>query len=243
MDNNGFSGVKIIGYEHNWNDAGGYPEQLMSSAGSDFSGVSFHCYVGSVSDQNTFHSAYPDKEIYQTECTGQIGTDWWSDLKWYMDNLFIGAITDNAGTAAMWNLALDSNGGPFLSGSDSCSTACRGVIQINSDGTWSPNQEFYAIAQASRAIVPKDSGGPFGQRIGVSVNGDLSWSLVAGAYKTGRTSSSDWPRYSLVVLNWDDSSSTTFNPVSVEATIEFQGKQATYTFPVGVTTLWWYASS
>ena len=41
----------------------------------------------------------------------------------------------------------------------------------------------------------------------------------------------------------DDSSSTTWNPVDVTATIEFRGMQATYTFPVGVTTLWWYAAA
>ena len=29
MDANGFSETKIIGYEHNWNDAGGYPVQLV----------------------------------------------------------------------------------------------------------------------------------------------------------------------------------------------------------------------
>ncbi|TFK57590.1 glycoside hydrolase family 30 protein [Heliocybe sulcata] len=243
MNNNGFSSVKIVGYEHNWIDAGAYPEQLMASAGSDFAGVSFHCYQGAVSDQNTFHSAYSNKEIYETECTGQMGTDWWGDIKWYTNQLFIGAVTNNAAVAAMWNLALDSSGGPVLPGSDSCKTACRGVITINSDGTWVPNQEFYAIAQASRAILPKDSGGPFGKRIGVTVNGGMNWALVVGAYRTGRVSSSAWPRYSLVVLNWDDSSSTTFKPVPVKATIEFQGKQATYTFPVGVTTLWWYASS
>ena len=27
----------------------------------------------------------------------------------------------------------------------------------------------------------------------------------------------------------------------MQTTIEFRGRQATYTFPVGVTTLWWYA--
>ena len=29
LNNNGFSGVKIIGFEHNWDDAGGYPVQLV----------------------------------------------------------------------------------------------------------------------------------------------------------------------------------------------------------------------
>ncbi len=60
----------------------------------------------------------------------------------------------------------------------------------------------YSMAQASRAIIPKDPNGPWGKRIGVTVGGSLSWALVVGAYVTGRVSSSDWLRYSLVVLNW-----------------------------------------
>ena len=31
MNNNGFSGTRIIGFDHNWNDAGGYPVQIVSS--------------------------------------------------------------------------------------------------------------------------------------------------------------------------------------------------------------------
>ena len=58
------------------------------------------------------------------------------------------------------------------------------------------------MAQASRAILPKDVNGPWGKRIGVSVTGSLDWALVVGAYVNGRVSSSDWLRYSLVVLNW-----------------------------------------
>lgn len=29
MDSNGFSSTKIVGYEHNWNDAANYPVQLV----------------------------------------------------------------------------------------------------------------------------------------------------------------------------------------------------------------------
>lgn len=29
MNNNGFSAVKLVGFEHNWNDAGAYPVQLV----------------------------------------------------------------------------------------------------------------------------------------------------------------------------------------------------------------------
>jgi hypothetical protein len=59
----------------------------------------------------------------------------------------------------------------------------------------------YSMAQASKAILPRDVGGPWGKRIGVSVGGSSNWALVVGAYVTGRVSSSDWLRYSLVVLN------------------------------------------
>lgn len=32
MNSNGFSNTKIVGYEHNWDDAGGYPVQVVRSA-------------------------------------------------------------------------------------------------------------------------------------------------------------------------------------------------------------------
>ena len=96
------------------------------------------------------------------------------------------------------------------------------------------------MAHTSKAFVPKDVNGPFGRRLKVTVGGSLNWALRVGAYVTGRNNPSDWLRYSLVVLNWDDSASTSWNPQPVTATIEFRGTQVKYTFPVGVTTLWWY---
>lgn len=57
----------------------------------------------------------------------------------------------------------------------------------------------YAIAQASKAVIPKDENGPFGQRIASTVSG--SDNLVVTAYETKRSSAQDWLRYSLVVLN------------------------------------------
>ncbi|RDB26922.1 Endo-1,6-beta-D-glucanase [Hypsizygus marmoreus] len=242
LNNNGLSGVKVVGYEHNWNNAGSYPVQLMQDAGSSFAGVAFHCYEGGVSGQDTFHNAFPNKEIYFTECSGTYGSDWWSDIKWYMDNLWVGSIARNAKSGLMWNLALDGNGNPKLPGTNSCGgPGCRPLVTVNSDGSYSFNQEFYAMAQASKAVYPKDAGGPFGQRIGVSVEGSLSWALRVSAFVTRRVSSGEWLRYSIVVLNWYDNASSSWNPTPVTATIAFRGAQATYTFPVGVTTLWWFA--
>jgi hypothetical protein len=61
--------------------------------------VAFHCYEGSVGQQQEFTSKFPKAEVYHTgarallmyddrqaymcgtECTGTIGSDWWSDIK------------------------------------------------------------------------------------------------------------------------------------------------------------------
>ncbi|KAG8790815.1 hypothetical protein FRC17_008849, partial [Serendipita sp. 399] len=61
LDTNGFADVKIIGFEHNWDNAGSYPIQLMQQAPSAFAGASFHCYAGSPSAQAAFTNAYPSK--------------------------------------------------------------------------------------------------------------------------------------------------------------------------------------
>jgi hypothetical protein len=120
----------------------------IQDAPNAFAGAAFHCYSGDVSEQDTFHNAEPSKEIYFTECTGSYGSDWWSDIKWYMDNLFIGATQHNAMAVLMyvrvfcgwialrcislvlfrWNLALDGNGQPETPGSNSCTNPpCRPI--------------------------------------------------------------------------------------------------------------------
>jgi hypothetical protein len=38
--------------------------------------VAFHCYAGGVASQDSFHSAWPNKEVYFTECSGTLGSDW-----------------------------------------------------------------------------------------------------------------------------------------------------------------------
>ncbi|KAJ7029706.1 glucan endo-1,6-beta-glucosidase [Mycena alexandri] len=239
----------ICRFDHNWNSAAGYPVQLMQADGAAFDG-------------DSFHSAFPPKNIYFTECSGKLG--WWGPLR-----------TEHQCSGLMFNIALDGNGQPMLPGTNSCGGECRELVTVNSDGSYSYNQEFYSLAQASKAIIPQDDGGPWGQRIEVSVGGSLNWALRVGAYATGRASSSDWTRYSLVVMNCtllklspqpllhcgspgNDNASAGWNPIPVTTTIEFQGMQATYIFPVGkvilychltrgftsfgVTTLWWFAS-
>ena len=59
----------------------------MDQASSAFAGVSFHCYAGNVNQQDLFRNRYPNKEVYFTECAGTLGSDWWQDIKWHLDNM------------------------------------------------------------------------------------------------------------------------------------------------------------
>lgn len=70
-----------------------YASAQMKQAESSFDGVAFHCYEGHVSQQETFHNAYPNKNIYFTECTGVFHGDWWGDIKAYLNNEY--AFTNN----------------------------------------------------------------------------------------------------------------------------------------------------
>jgi hypothetical protein len=152
-----------------------------------------------VDQQASFTSKFPDKEVLFTECAGTIGTDFWSDLKYNMDNIIIGAAEHGASTGLFWVLAGDTRGGPKLPGTDSCGGAgCRPVVTVNVDGNYVLNTEFFAAAHGAKATIPKDADGPSGRRVGSAVDSGL---LRVGAYVTGRAESSDWLRYSLVVMN------------------------------------------
>ena len=91
LNSNGLGSVKVLAYEHNWDNAAAYPVQVLRQA-PNLDGAAFHCYAGNVANQDAFHNAFPNKEVHFTECTGTIGSDWWSDIKWYMDTLFIGSV-------------------------------------------------------------------------------------------------------------------------------------------------------
>ncbi|THH09659.1 hypothetical protein EW145_g1844 [Phellinidium pouzarii] len=235
FNSNNMANVKIVGYEHNWDKAAAYATQLMRENGASdaFDGVAFHCYAGNVGQQDDFHNAFPDKEIYFTECTGTIGSDWWSDIQFYMKNLFIGGPQHWSQSGLMWNLAVDTDGNPKLAGVTSCASGCRGVLQITSSGQSELSQEYFAMAHASKAILPLNGTGPSGKRIGMSVNGTQASSLTVGAYAT--SDSTDNVRYSLVVMNAGKN--------SLKTAVNFRGKKAIYTFPKGLTTMAWFSSA
>ena len=77
-----------------------------------------------------------------TECAGEFGSDWWTDIKWQADNLVIGGMTHHAKTSLEWTLVSEPNGGPKLPGTTSCGgPGCRPVASVTTSGSYTLNQE------------------------------------------------------------------------------------------------------
>src|SRR3954454_11632979 len=100
--------TKIMGYDHNWsehpNDIANtppgedpeteYPTLLLESRAARWiAGTAFHCYAGDPKRMTALHRAFPNKEIWFTECSGSHGpsdppAQVFSDtLKWHARNI------------------------------------------------------------------------------------------------------------------------------------------------------------
>ena len=145
------SSTQIFDWDHNWDKPEHPLEVLRDPVASRYvAAVAWHCYGGDVSAQSLVHDAFPDKDAYLTECSGG---DWEpvksGGLTFMAREQIIRTSRHWARGVLLWNLALDERRGPFAGG---CKT-CRGVVTINSaDGGITRNDEYYALAHASRFV-------------------------------------------------------------------------------------------
>lgn len=209
--------ARILDWDHNW-DLPAQPLGVLADAGARryVSGVAWHCYAGDVAAQETVHAAYPDKDAYFTECSGGAWAPVWADnFRWTVGTLVIGSVRGWARGVALWNLALDEQGGPHLGGCGNC----RGVLTIHSvTGAVTRNEEYYALAHASRFVRP----GAY--RIASSTN-------VGGLQSVAFRNGDDGSKV-LIVLNGA--------AAAVAFAIHTGGKAMTYTIPAGaVVTFRW----
>jgi len=145
--------AQILDYDHNW-DNPEMPWKVLSdpAARRYITGVAWHCYEGDVLAQTPVHDAFPDKDAWQTECSGgEWGPKFSETLGWMTDKLIIG-VANNWGRGSLtWNLALDPQHGPHHGG---C-TDCRGVVTIDlATNTIIRNVEYYVLGHASRFVLP-----------------------------------------------------------------------------------------
>lgn len=175
--------TKILGYDHNWslhpNDVGPpddpanpeYAKSLLADpeARRYLAGTAFHCYYGDPSRQSELRDAYPDKDVYFTECSGSLSQDpattFPDTLHWHTANLTVGAMRNRAKTVITWNLVLDPGGGPHNGG---CGT-CFGVMTVDpATGRATPTADYYVLGHATEFVRPG------AVRVGSSVAGTVT---------------------------------------------------------------------
>jgi glucosylceramidase len=237
----GLGHVKIISYDHNWSqhpddaaDAAqlgvppepNYPYDILrTSAAQWIAGTGYHCYYGDAAAQSALHDAFPNKDIWFTECSGWHGAadpsaQVFSDtLRWHARNLAVGVIRNWSKSVINWNLALDSSGGPVNGGcGNNPAGMCTGVVTI--DGTTvTRNAEYYTLGHLAKFV----------QTGAVRVGSNNAGDLYNVAFRN--------PDGSMAVFVANTGGGTqTFG-------VSWNGMFVSYTLPAGaITTLTWPAT-
>jgi len=146
-------GVAIFDWDHNWDEPDSPATVLADPQANQYvSGIAWHCYAGKSSVQAVVHDKFPDKDTWFTECSGgRWSPDWAKNLQYFTKTLVIDTTRGWARGVLFWNLALDEKDGPHLGGCKDC----RGVVTIDANtGAVTRNVEYYALAHASRFVLP-----------------------------------------------------------------------------------------
>jgi glucosylceramidase len=108
--------------------------------------VGFHCY-GGMGGFTNFHDAFPTVPIAVTECSPGI-------ISYSAAEVAIDATRNWASVATLWNLALDTTGGPVEPPNSGC-RGCTGVIRVN-DTTHLARYglNYFQFGQISKFVVP-----------------------------------------------------------------------------------------
>jgi glucosylceramidase len=146
-------GTALFDWDHNW-DQPESPAAVLADpqAAKYVSGIAWHCYAGDVRVQAILHDKFPSKDTWFTECSGGgWSKEWAHNLQYFTKTLVIDTTRGWARGVLFWNLALDENDAPHLGGCGDC----RGVVTIDSrSGAVTRNVEYYALAHASRFVLP-----------------------------------------------------------------------------------------
>ncbi len=163
--------TKIILFDHNL-DNPDYPISILNdaSAKSYVDGSAFHLYAGQIDNMSLVRNAHPDKNVYFTEQWIQAPGDFYSDIRWHVRELMVGAPRNWSKNVLQWNLAANPNSDPHTDGG--C-TECLGAITIDGNNV-QRNSGYYIIAHSSK-FVPVGS---------VRIESNTSFEFPNVAYKT-----------------------------------------------------------
>ena len=158
------NGVGVLGFDHNWyrdSSVDSFPKNLASQAGGNVAAIGYHCYdSGGNPDAFRTQLQTTKPEVMMTECTGTgsnssgVAANLVNEVR---DDL-MGPIQNHATTSLYWSIAMEPNGEPHATPSQSCQS-CRGMLAITVNSTaakagnsFTPNQDYYYWAQFSKFV-------------------------------------------------------------------------------------------
>jgi glucosylceramidase len=178
--------------------APGYGIEVASGAAkAGLYGVAQHCYHGIPYLLNKLHSTDAALDLLVSECAVEL-------TPYSASEIVIGAMRNWASTVALWNLALDPQGGPVQAPNRGCAP-CKGIVTINPQThAVTYNLAYYQLAQFGRFVKPG------AQRI--DSNHLVSYFITKKSGQYGATAGVDDiafrnPDHSLVLLAYNNSTS------------------------------------
>jgi glucosylceramidase len=194
--------------------------RLIRLPTATLTGLAWHCYHGSPTMMRGVHAASPGVQQIVDECTTGGG-----DI-WPTSELLISSFRNWANAVALWNLALDPEGGPVESPNSGCQS-CTGLVTINEQtGTYTLSKDFYELGQLSHFVQPG--------AVRIASNHFVSYNLTP-KYQTLVSPGLDDvafenPNGSRVLFAYNNSTL----PISFD--LEWRGSAVSYTIPAGATT-------
>ena len=111
------------------------------------SGLAWHCYQGNPEVMSEFHRLAPRLDALVTECSPGLAPGTTSEL-------LIASIRNWASGVVLWNLALDTTGGPVQRPNRSC-PHCTGLVTINrSTRSVKYTADYYQLGQLGEFVRP-----------------------------------------------------------------------------------------
>jgi O-glycosyl hydrolase len=137
--------VGIYGGDLSWGGSD-YSESLARTDHSDLAGIAWHCYFGTPTVMSQLHQNYPRMDQIADECSPEIRS-------FGTPEYLISSLRNWASAVAVWNLALDPQGGPKLP-QNGC-FGCTGIVTINEQThTVTLRKKYFDIAQVSAFLRP-----------------------------------------------------------------------------------------
>jgi glucosylceramidase len=140
---------KLYGGDLGWGpNHGAYMStDISGAAGSALSGIAWHCYFGAPGVMSALRQSAPRLDEIVDECSpGRITPT-------PTPEIVIGSLRSWASTVALWNLALDPDGGPVQPPNHGC-PGCIGLARVDErSGAVSLTPAYYQLGQASTFIA------------------------------------------------------------------------------------------